>query len=165
MPAITYDEDTEFGADLDEETVAKCSDIDQLLGWSDDCDAVIEDIKRQIEASALAGCAERSWVFRAGKAMGYMGRARSRIASRLRTLGWTKPQVNYAIDELHRKLAEAKARNAVAVEFMRLCAEPGGLEPSRYAALEKKAVALVGLRDKATADKVAARAAVESMAA
>lgn len=165
MPAITYDEDTEFGVDLDEEAVAGCSDIDTLLGWSDDCEAVIEDIKRQIEASAIAGCAERSWVFRAGKAMGYMGRARSRITSRLRTLGWTKPQTSYAIDELHRKLAESKARNAVAVEFMRLCAVPGGIDPARYAALESKAIALVGLRDKNAAEKVAARQALEDMAA
>ena len=158
MAAITYDEDVEFGVDLDEDDIRRCSDIETLVGWSDDCDATIEDIKAQITASAAGGYAERGWVYRAGKAMGFMARAKSRIRSRLLVLGWVPAARTQELTELTRKLAEAKAREAVAVEFLRLCTE-GALERAQFSRIEARAIALVKDREAETARK-AAKAAV-----
>ena len=159
MPAITYDEDVDFGVDLHEADIRKCTDIETLIGWSDDAEAVIEDIKGQIAGSALGGCAEAAWVYRAGKAMGFMARARARIKARLLALGWISPIVQRDLAELNRKLAEAKARNEVAVEFLRLCEEGGFPDRQKFQRLEQRAISLVEIRNKQRTEREAAREA------
>lgn len=165
MPSIAYYEDTDFDVDLDDDDIRKCSDVAQLTEWQDDCDAAIQDIKAQIEASALGGCAERAWVYRAGKAMGFMARARSRVAGRLLALGVLPPQRTHEIAKLHRDLASAKARNAVAVEFLRLCEEGAFPDRAIFSRVEKRAVALVADREAETARKAAKHADLQSKVA
>jgi hypothetical protein len=165
MPSFAYYEDADFGVDLDEDSIAKCADVETLIGWSDDAEATIEDIKLQIQGAALGNTAAPIWVYRASKAMGFMGRARSRIQARLLVLGWTKPKTTRDLAEAAQKLAEAKAQNAVAVEFLRLCAEGGFTNREQFNGLEKQAIAGIALREKKRAENDAARAAIKEIAA
>lgn len=146
MGEIYYSEDIFQGLEVDESEIAKCTSRETLLGWFEDLGAVLADIKTQVEVAALGGHADPVWVYKASKAAGLYRRARSRVEARLKRLG-SPPEFNRdEIAELHRKLAEAKARGAVAIEFLRLCESGGMSDRQLFSSIEAEAVECVEAR-------------------
>src|SRR6186713_2633674 len=119
MPSLTYSEDLDYdGTQLSEDDITTCSSVPTLMDWYDTAEAVIEDIKGQVEIAAMGGTADPDWVYKASRAAGYMRRAQSRVRARLNEVDWVPPPYRGQIGELQRKLGETKARSAVAVEFL-----------------------------------------------
>lgn len=151
MRSVLYNEET-FELDLDEGDIATCTDEQVLIGWRTDLDVVIADINGQVEVQALARNIDPAWVYRCSKASGLFRRARARIDARMKLFGWGLPFHHAETNDLQRKLAEAKARSEVAVEFLRICQEGGLPDRGLFGRLETQAVRLV---DERRAKKVA----------
>lgn len=148
MAGIYYtDADAGSGMpDVTDEDIFAMEDIDTLLDWSEEVDAACADMAGQLEAAALGGSADHVWVYRVTKAMGYQRRAQSRIKARLRELGWADAPTIMKIHELNRAVLTAKAREAVAVEFLRLCTE-GAIGTDLFRKVEADALARVARRN------------------
>lgn len=155
MARFSYYEDAVFSGDeITDGEIRDCRDAGQLTEWWESAEAAVEDIKGQLEACSLGGCAEPEWVYRCGKSMGFYRRAQSRIKARLIALGAVAPDQNARISELHRKVDETKARAAVALEFLRLAVE-GAMPRHEFERLESAAVDSVANK-KATKKALAA---------
>jgi hypothetical protein len=144
---LTYSEDFDAGFDVSDSDIAECQDRDTLLEWLLEVDATIADINGQVEVCALGGCADLVWVHKAAKASGFYRKARSRIEHRLEQIGYIFPQKRGDVADLNRKLVEAKARSAVAVEFYRLCSAGGMQDRDLFASLDARAVAAIDHRN------------------
>jgi hypothetical protein len=146
MAGIVYSEDVFDEFEVSEEDIAACSSQETLVKWRDDLMATMADIIGQVELAAMGGNAPDHWVYRASKATGYFRRALVRVETRLKLLGWHDPYYRGDVPDLTRKLAEAKARGGVAIEFLRICQEGGIKDRALFNRLEAEAVACVDRR-------------------
>lgn len=146
MASIVYSEDVFDEFDVSDEDISGCSSQETLLKWREELAITMADIIGQVEVSAMGGHAPEHWVYRASKATGYFRRAYARVENRLKALGWHDPYYRGEVPDLTRKLAEAKARGSVAIEFLRLCQEGGIKDRNLFNRLEAEAVACVDAR-------------------
>lgn len=145
MPSYGYTEDADLDLDdLTEADVRACDDVAELEQWSEDLDALMADIRGQLEGYCASGIENLQWVYSACRKMGFLGRGQTRIKRRLKQLGVDQNPLGDKIHDLNVKLATVKAEAAVAREFMRLATEQ--LPISLYRAIEVDAEAAVERR-------------------
>ena len=127
------------------EEIVECNDPGTLLGWYEDCEAVLADVKGQLEVGLLDPNVDMAWVYRTGKAAGYYRRAQARIKSRLNRLGVNLPAYDNIVAALRNANVTLKSELALAAAF-KLLASRGAITSFEYRRLEDEAMKMVSTR-------------------
>lgn len=122
MVAYAYYEETDDRLDGEVEftpaDVEACTDEAQLRDWLESLEVTGDQIRGQLDAARRAGRDDDAWVFRASRALAFVGIGSGRIKRRMKVLGIQLNSQDSKIEALERKVQTLKAEAAFGRNFI-----------------------------------------------